>query len=176
MLARDDQAAYREVCQTMRKNFGAVKTQLSFVEQYWIVWTCLLAPGAIDNDARPHTLAKDWDQGNPGDADIALLHGLSLYRRGEYAAALERFTESQRLFDKGQPCIGLPIYVMPVRAMACHRLGQVDEAKNWLSKLNVALDQERAKCLAEDKPSEFHWHRRATVAILKREAERVLSE
>ncbi len=165
-----------EGCANRCEKFSTATVASSFVDLYWIVWTCLLVPGETANDVPPHQLVKQWDEANPGDADITLLYGLVLYRRGEYAAALERFTECQRLSELSPPRIVSAIYLLPLRAMACHRLGQIEEAKNWLSKTKAAIDEERAKCLAQDNPAEFPWHRCATVLVLLKEAEHVLSE
>jgi tetratricopeptide (TPR) repeat protein len=176
ILARGDLPAYRTMCHEMREQFKPVVSQLRFLDQYSIHWTCMLAPGMMGNEDPSHQLASQWDQSNPGDANITLLHGLSLYRQGKNDAALERLRESQRLFEQGGPSQHQRIYALLVGAMASHRLGQLEQARDWLNSAKQAIAEEERAAVEGNAPQKLPWTRRVVLATLLREAESVLSE
>jgi cellobiose-specific phosphotransferase system component IIA len=160
----------------MQEHFKPVMSQLLFSDQYSIQWTCMLAPDTMGNDAPSHQLAARWDQNNPGDANVTLLHGLSLYRQGKYDAALERLQESQRLFEQGAPFERRRIYALLVGAMTSHRLGQFEQARNWLNSAKQAIAVEEEAAVEGNAPQQLPWTRRVVLATLLREAESVSSE
>ena len=90
--------------------------------------------------------------------------------------ALQRLQETQRLLDEGKASIGTPVYLMLLRAMVCHRLGQIEEAVRCREKAHVTTAAEQSQRLLRDLPWQSPWNRRVTIAALEREADGVMSE
>ncbi|MSR60201.1 MAG: tetratricopeptide repeat protein [Planctomycetaceae bacterium] len=162
-----DQAAYREAAREIADRFA---TSQDRHELYWTVWTCVLAPGAMDDSALLVDLARQGRNVAAGDPLMNQILGAALFRAGQFERALEALERSE---IGAMPSIhvanleGGRAYAWYFRAMTCFELGQADEARHWYDKA-VA---ETAKSL-EDKGTS--WNRRLTLELLRAESARLL--
>ncbi len=60
--------------------------------------------------------------------------------------------------------------------MASHRLGQLEQARNWLHNAKQAITEEEWAAIKGNTPQAIPWTRRVVLASLLREAEAALSE
>jgi WD40 repeat protein len=119
-LDAGDRRGYRAACSALPTGAGGPHAGA-------VAWACALASGAVP-DLKPLLQAAE-----KGGALRA--HGALLLRAGRHADALKRL--DQALKARGPhvlPCEELLI------AIACHHLGQPEDAKRWLARATAWLD------------------------------------
>src|SRR5262249_11079900 len=91
--------------------------------------------------------------------------GLALYRAGRFEEAIQRLVEGQ------EEAMG-----WPVLAMAHHRLGQKEKAREWLEKYERGFQNTTAVALAQTslKVPVRHWTDWAVGQVLRREAKELI--
>jgi tetratricopeptide (TPR) repeat protein len=163
---------YRNVCIAMLQRFGSNEDARVV---HWIPWTCVLAPDALTDFARPVQLAEEVVKKNPGDPSYLDTLGGVLYRAGRLEEAIQRLTEAERLVaEPDGTAKSSPAYTWLFLAMAHQRTGQNEEAKKWFNKAVDYTD----KVLAEEKQpgaSPLSWNRRLTLELLRTEAAKLLA-
>jgi len=164
-LALGDTEAYRQTCASMLESLGQTEDPET---AHWVAWTCVLAPGALEDPGQAVRLAQEAvESDEESDRHLETL-GAALYRAGRFEEAIQRLTELTSRRDKGKemPTRSSPAYAWFFLAMAHHQEGHIEESRKWLSR---AL--ERAQQEITDKPL---WNRRLTLEMLRREAEALL--
>jgi tetratricopeptide (TPR) repeat protein len=173
-LAGDDIDAYRGTCAAMLERLGPSPTPGN---AYHVAWTCALGPGATAEPAQIVPLAEKVVAALPPDADNLAVLGAALYRAGRYEEAVKRLHESAAARPADTLHRQSVEYTWLFLAMAEHRLGHADQARQWLDRAAKSITQpetkENASAPAEDS---IRWNRRQTLQLLHREAEKVLKE
>jgi WD40 repeat protein/tetratricopeptide (TPR) repeat protein len=183
-LAVNDVPGYRKACAEMVERGGPAPDP---DQAGWIAWSCVLVPDAGPDPARLLQLAERAAVVAPRNRDSLLVRGAALYRAGKWqeaAAVLEeaRATVGQkpqtpeevsgRLAPHAFDDTGYELFFL---AMAHHRLGHADEARQWLEKGARWIEQGRLPKTEQgaDNPR-FTWNRRVAHEQLRREAEALL--
>jgi len=135
-----------------------------------IAWTCIQLPDGLDDWTRlvqltEKTLAADRDN----YSRLTTL-GAVLYRAGRFQEAARRLTEAEAAFLKAKDPAKTMAYTCLFLAMTQQRLGNAEQAQEWLAKAVREIDQpspEKAKINQV-------WSRRLTLGLLRREAEALI--
>jgi tetratricopeptide (TPR) repeat protein len=166
-----DLSGYRSTFGAMLKQFGqSDEPEVGF----WTAWTCVLAPGAVDDWKVPLWLAEQANRRDPKNPlNYSLTFGAVLYRAGRIEEAIQQLEKDAKTFELAgaKNLKSSPAYTWFFLAMAHHRLGHVEEARRWLDKAIKWMDQEIQN------PSNEHsraWNRRLTLQLFRREAETLL--
>jgi serine/threonine protein kinase len=151
-LARDDRESYRRTCQDMLDRFGdAGGTEVGARA----AWVCSLKPDAgVDLKA-----AQKLVDPPSGDLSWAAL-GALYYRTGHYSQAVEEF-------EKEGISASPPAFVAIVwcfRAMAYHRIGEHEKAREWLAKADQVFEGNGATA---------RWSHQVLFPVIREEAARV---
>jgi tetratricopeptide (TPR) repeat protein len=144
-LSAGDHTAYRQVCSDMLKRFGRTKDP---TVADWLLNSFLTTPNTFDDMGQLLPLAE---LAATNKADARLL-GAALYRAGKYDAAIEPL-------ERGQSRAWDHLFL----AMAHHRLGQADKAREYLER---ATDQIKA--------IKYPWPENMKSELLRREAEALI--
>jgi tetratricopeptide (TPR) repeat protein len=148
-LTAGQRDAYRQVCADMMKRFG--KSREPAVAET-ILYTCLPTQDALDDVTQLLPLAE---LAATREYRARLL-GAALYRTGKYEAAIERL-------DAGVRLVPPRAWDHLFRAMAHHRLGHAEKARDYLE---LAVGQiEKAG---------YPWTERVESEHLRREAEALM--
>jgi serine/threonine protein kinase len=139
------------------------------------IWTSCLAPDALDDlnplVARAEEYFANVAQ-NRRHFGLYIL-GAALYRARQFERAAERLSESGIEFQRDPLSTGAQNdgrnYQQLLLAMAKWQLGQRDEARHLLAETLTAVD-------AEHQSPASTWNRRATLEILRREAEELIGQ
>jgi tetratricopeptide (TPR) repeat protein len=164
---------YRRDCAEMIERFGRTDKA---GEANSVAWACVLAPDALPQWPKAIALAEKAVGDDPRSADYAQTLGAVLYRAGRLPDAIQRLTEADRLVtDPSDPnSRPSPAPTWFFLAMAHHRLGHEDEARKWFDKAAAWTD----KALQADRVAgpRLPWKRRATLKLLRAEAETLLKQ
>jgi serine/threonine protein kinase/tetratricopeptide (TPR) repeat protein len=166
-LRLGDLAGYRATCKALvdLPNYDA-----NVVTQSRPIWTACLAPNSLDDLSLPVKLGEKLVASIPlNERHFGLyVWGAALYRAGQYEQAAQRLEESIAAYPSG-PERGVDTinYQQLLLAMVQWQLGQKDAARRLLAETLPAIDKEL------DSPS-TSWNRRATLEILRREAETLI--
>ena len=137
-------------------------------EAYWAVWTCALAPDAVEDFDRVVELAEfTVEKGGKTDQNRNTL-GAILYRAGRLGEAVEKLTELTNTWDQTEQ-LSTPIspaYTWFFLAMAHQQLGNSDEAKHWFDKA-----VQRSEVELQAAPS---WNRELTLQLFRQETAQLL--
>jgi tetratricopeptide (TPR) repeat protein len=151
-LAREDRASYRRTCQDMLNRFGDAGGTTDGAR---VAWVCSLQPDAgVDLKAALKLVDPPF-----GDLSRAAL-GALYYRTGQYSKAVEEF-------EKGGISGAHPTFLAMVwcfRAMAYHRIGKQEKAREWLAK---------ADRLVEANGVTAPWNHQILFHVIREEAARV---
>jgi tetratricopeptide (TPR) repeat protein len=151
-LARDDQASYRRTCQDMLDRFGdAGRTE----EGARVAWICCLQPDT-GVDLKAAQKLVDPPFGNLSRAALGALY----YRTGQYSKAVEEF---EKKGISTSPTTFLAI-VGCFRAMAYHRIGEDEKARECLAKADQVFEVNRDTAL---------WNHQVLFKVIREEAGRV---
>jgi WD40 repeat protein len=164
-LAAGDLPRYRSTCTVMldrfqRSDHPNILNDLAF--------TSALAPDALADRRRLVRMAERVVAAERAFWARQTL-GVTLYRAGEYAGAVQRLRESISLGPRGGTMVDWLFL-----AMAYARLGDRTEARRWLAK----AEQERARTMTpqrgEVSPVSQGWEERTIHTLLLREARQVV--
>jgi serine/threonine protein kinase len=162
-----DTAGYRATCKKLLE-LPIVKQE--GVNKWWLIWAPCLAPDAIDDPSLPVKLAEEFLAGNSAnDRQFAIyLLGAAHYRAGQYQQAAKRLEESIAADSGDSSLTSASIsYRRLFLAMTHWQLGQEDAARQLLSETLPVLEEEL-------KSPASAWNRRATLALLRSEAETLI--
>jgi tetratricopeptide (TPR) repeat protein len=164
--------AYKATCLAMVNGF---QDATSPADGYWVAWTCLLAPEAVDDYAPVVRLAEQAVEAKPeSDGYLKTLGGI-LYRAGRFEEAVERLSEANALIeDVDTASLSSPAYTWYFLAMVHHKLDNDEEAETWLQKANVWTDKVVAE--HEEGTATLPWNRQLTLKLLREEAEGMLGK
>jgi hypothetical protein len=133
-------------------------------------WTCGLGPNALKDLSGPLKRAEANVANNLINApyfDLAVV-GALLYRTGQYDRAVHRLDASIAQFPSDPPMgAGTVLFPQLFLAMTKWQQGHRDEARRALDDIQRAIDRELQS------PSSL-WQRRATLDVLRREAEALI--
>jgi tetratricopeptide (TPR) repeat protein len=161
LVKAGDEAGVRRACEDLLKRYG-ISPDLTKVKD--VVWSCVLALGAVADREAPVRLAESYLALHPEEkgterSDALRILGAALYRAGRFEEAIRRLVESnQARDDRGDP------KGFAFLAMTHHRLGHSDEAGRWLDKLVAYRPKEGA---------DFFWDE-VDIRILRPEAEALI--
>jgi tetratricopeptide (TPR) repeat protein len=130
-LYAGDTDGYRAACAAMYERFEKPDPRTS----WWIVSACTVGPNGID-PARLVEKAEGSLWADPQSLLYRLWLGVALYRAGSFEQALRTLDEVTRT-DNGWTMSE----AWPVQAMAHQRLGQPDEARQWLDRTRGGLEE-----------------------------------
>jgi tetratricopeptide (TPR) repeat protein len=191
-LLKEDSEGYKKLCATMVEKFGN-KEDPEDLKWNWLCWTCALGPEAVSDYARVLDLAeKRAAKSSKSPLNLNVL-GAVLYRSGRFEEAVKRLTQANRLNPDTQPLETLgeqewqapsSAYQWFFLAMAHFRLGHTAEAKLWLDKAIERTKRELKVSpglifpvptkAGDDPPPYVHWICKATLRVLRREAEALI--
>jgi WD40 repeat protein/tetratricopeptide (TPR) repeat protein len=164
-LAVGDQARYREVCAGILAEFGATENADVANEA---AWTCVLGPSATEDLTQPVRLAEKAVASKRIYNYLNIL-GIALYRAGQLDLAIQRLNEAIQVHGKeGTAADWLFL------AMAHHRQGKQDEARQWLDKAAHWIDTAKDARSKESTGSAQPWNERLEIQLFRREAETLL--
>jgi tetratricopeptide (TPR) repeat protein len=169
-LRAGDPHGYRSTCTEMRQRWS--------LSEPFTLWTCVLAPHAVDDPSALAGGAEKVCGKEPKDHWYANLLGAALFRAGRYVEAAKQLARASAL--NPDPYRTNMIYTWFFLAMTHHRLGHAQEARQWLDKAVQATD----RALDPSAPPEVSpanstdpaggippaWNRRLTLELLRREA------
>jgi tetratricopeptide (TPR) repeat protein len=166
-LATGNVVGYREACHSMIEQFH--ETDDPATAQF-VAWSCALAPNAVDDYEPVLASANKAVEAQP-DSDQSLnTGGAVLHRAGYHHRAIERLTELDRRREtRDRAGNSSPAYTWYFLAMARQKAGNAEQARDYLNKANQWTDEVLAD--EEDPPA---WNRRATLELLRGEAEALL--
>ena len=141
-LALKDTEGYRSLCATMFRRFGkSTKPQTANL----LAWVAVLAPDALNDPTAAIDRAKIAVTGMPKDHAAANTLGAAYYRAGKYKEAINSLQKAITLHDKG----GSPQDYLFL-AMAHAKLKQTNDARKWLKKAQLWMDNQQRQELEEE--------------------------
>jgi WD40 repeat protein/tetratricopeptide (TPR) repeat protein len=155
LLAAGRDGEYRRACAALLKNVGL--TEHADLAQK-AAWACALAADAGVGRDRVVTLAEVAVAKDEKSFPNVRALGAALYRAGRYEEAVTRLSEAT-ILSQDAPTAWLFL------AMAQHRMGKTDEARQWLNKVAQWLAEAGAQ------GQSLTWVERLEVKLLRAEAE-----
>jgi tetratricopeptide (TPR) repeat protein len=169
LLASGRQAEYRKMCAEAVDRF---QTTADTNTAYFTAWAAALSPDAVSDLALVLRLAEKLATGEARNARSHQAVGAVLYRMGRFEESLKRFDAAEAAdHPQGQTS---PAYWHYFRAMAHHRLGHEEAARNWLERAGVQTDRDVRDVLQATDPG--MWVRQATLDVLRTEAQALVRE
>jgi tetratricopeptide (TPR) repeat protein len=174
-LMLNEAPKYRNACAAMVGKFGEIDDPMA---ANFIGWTCALASDAVDDYEPVLASATKAVEAQPDSEKFLNTLGAILYRSGRHDEAIERLTELDHRRETAVTVESYPTYttvqLSPAYtwyflAMAHHKAGNAEQAREYLNKANQWTD----KVLA-DGQNPPRWNRRATLELLRTEAEALL--
>src|SRR5262249_33048188 len=138
LLEIGDMDGYRRVCQELLTRFG--KTNEAYIAER-AAKTCLLVPNAVPNLSPVLQLAERAVTGTEKQAIyrwFLLARGMADYRAGRFAGAVDPLRKS--LSPRGQE-VYLDGMAYLFLALAHHRMGQAEEARQSLAKARALSEK-----------------------------------
>jgi Tfp pilus assembly protein PilF len=123
-----------------------------------------LGPGTLKDLEWRVQIAAAALRNNPKDSWASTIFGAALYRAGRFDEAIQRLSEAAAI----GPTVYSPAYTWFFLAMAHHRLGHGEEARQWLDKAVKHMEEETSN-------KDLLWNRRLTLHVLRREAEEMMT-
>jgi WD40 repeat protein/tetratricopeptide (TPR) repeat protein len=166
-LATHNAVGYQVACAALLQRFGH-PTDVLHAED--VVWTGVLAPNSGADPAQLLRFAEAAVAQRPkgfGSLDAArnkaILKtlGAALYRAGRYDAAVQRLNEATAVTGRGEPAIDWLFL-----AMAQHRLGRHDRARESFAKALSLMDEKALAALT--------WEWRLEWVVVRKEAETLI--
>jgi tetratricopeptide (TPR) repeat protein len=158
-LGAGDVSGYRNDCTRMLAHFAGSEDPDTV---YWVAWTCTLAPDAVLDLSQAVTLVFKAAEVEPSSSASAV--GAILYRAGQTEEAIRHL---KRVEGRG-------LYTWYFLAMAHHRLGHYDEARDWFDKA-IERTEKMTRAHHDDVGGTMLWNQRLTAELLRLEAVKLLS-
>jgi len=137
-LAAGDLARYREACSIV---LGRIETSENIDVLQLVLWLCCIGPDAVPDYSVLDRLVEKIEGRKHDDHFLAAGKGALACRRGKYQEANALLSKLMDAHEhRGNPVLFL--------AMSCARLGNLDEAKHWISE-------------TADEPVNANWKTRA---------------
>ena len=140
----------------------------------WAAWTCALGPDTVTDWSKPLTLAEKAAKSDPKSHQLREHLGRGpLPRRAVRGSP--RAPHRRPILWSRNPTRGItssPAYAWFFLAMAHHRLGHTEEAKQWLDKAVAWTDKTTTE--ADQGKADLPWNRRLTLKLLRDEATTLL--
>ena len=167
LLLADDRPGYSRACADMIEACGKANGPRG----YHVARACTLAEDGSADAARAGRLAEKELQASPRAFWSLTEQGALHYRAGRFAQAVSLFEQSLRADARpGRAALNW-LWL----ALAQHRLGKADEARRWLDKATVWLDQFRDGMPGRaDGEFGLHLHNWLEAHVLRREAESII--
>jgi tetratricopeptide (TPR) repeat protein len=166
-LALNDEAEYRDSCQTMLDALSEIDDPMA---ANFVAWACALAPDAVDDYEPVLACAKKAVEARPESDQFLNTLGAILYRAGRNDQAIERLTELDQRRETADGTVqSSPAYTWYFLAMAHQKASNAEQPREYLNKANQWTDEVLAD--EENPPA---WNRRATLELLRKEAEALL--
>jgi serine/threonine protein kinase len=162
-LRLGDEAGYRATCKAL---VDVPTTGVDDHSKWRATWACCLAHDALDDPSLPVKRAKEFVASNSLNQHHFALQGLgaALFRARQYDDAAEVLQESLAAYPSDVPYGYASInYTRMLLAMITWHQAKQDDAQRLLAQWLPDVDKELQT------PS-LHFHRRATLEILRREA------
>jgi tetratricopeptide (TPR) repeat protein len=165
-LVEGDEAGYRQTCAAMLDHFGRTDDP---DRAFWVAWITVLAEGSVNDLDRPVQMAEAALRGDPEEGRHTIALGAALYRAGRFVEAVRCLDQASAAFRLNTAKITTfsPAYCWFFLAMAQHRLGHEEQAREWLDKATKRTEQ-------ETRNESVRWNRRFTLRLLRREAEELV--
>ena len=168
-LRLGDEAGYRATCKAL---VDVPAQSADDITKWTAIWTWCLAPAALEDLTLPVKRAEEFlakNSLNQRHFELQLL-GVALYRAGQFDRAAEQLNASIAAYPT-DPLRGFDTinYTRLLLAMTKWRQGQQDQARRLLAGAQRAIDEELQL------PS-IQIHRRATLEVLRREAEALIGK
>jgi tetratricopeptide (TPR) repeat protein len=133
LLLAEDQAGYRELCRSvMNAQIPDNGLVLSCVSR-----TCTMTPDAVADFAKPLQWARYAVEQRPRVAWYLFAQGIAQHRAGQHEEAIKSLNRSLDVnatwAGRGQN--------FAARALACHSLGRDENARQWLKKALLRLNE-----------------------------------
>jgi tetratricopeptide (TPR) repeat protein/serine/threonine protein kinase len=166
LLQLEDRARYRKACAAMLEQFGRTTSR---EEANLTVWTFVVAPDSTDDWTPVVQLATKTFGAKQERASGPLIVGAAYYRAGRFEEAIGWLTRAEAVRQKAKHPTTTIAYIRFFLAMAQHRLGHTEQARESLARAVRDIDQPPAK---NPKNAEAEsWSQRLTMRLLRREAE-----
>lgn len=195
LLGADDEDGYRRVISEIQKNQADSNNPQA---NYWVAWTTVLQPIPDDRSEAALKLAQSLTQPEPPDQHRLAL-AATLLRCQEYTEAIRRLEQLHTEWEKAadqpvllgdvfksetypnryrkqqkNPKTYSPAYLWYFLAMAHHKKGNDDEARQYFERANDWVAEESRES-RNGKPH-VPWERRVTHELLRSEVGELLSE
>jgi serine/threonine protein kinase/Tfp pilus assembly protein PilF len=175
-----DSEGYRKVCRRMGERFGDSQ---QVEEVALLAHACVLAPGGASDAAAAIRLAERRLALTPPPSGhhawSVHVVGLAYFRAGQNQKAVEWLKKGL----EEDPAWQGRVFHWLVLAMALHRLGQADEARQWFAKAEQWISEKSRNLPGKGgrlaQPpwlSEWPWRDWLMVKLFRREAEEVLKK
>jgi tetratricopeptide (TPR) repeat protein len=168
-LGDDDRAGYRAAGNEI---LARCRDSERRDEVHWAVWTCVLAPDAVNDYRQLVALARRGHELVPDDMPMTQALGAALFRAGQFEEAVEVLAGAESASHPNTT----PIYARWFLAMAEHSLGNTDAARQWYDRANAETAQLLAKGPTEPGYEPIPWNRRLTLELLRAEAAEMFGE
>lgn len=167
-LSLGDSPKYREACAAMMAKFG--RTDMPMAANL-TAWTCALAPDAVADYAPVLACAARAVEAQPNTDQFIKSLGAVLCRAGRFEEAIEWLTETDAPLESAEADSTSSLaYSWYFLAMAHKKAGNDEKAQEYLNKAK----QETDRALADEKHPP-PWNRRATLEVLRKEAEALVA-
>jgi WD40 repeat protein/serine/threonine protein kinase len=166
-LYTGDIEGYYNTCNQIFAHFGESEKP---EDVHWVVWTCVLAPNAVEDLSQVVKLAKQLVNSNDKNEQYLRTLGATFYRAGQFEGAIDKLTKLANAWEEtGQyPIRSSPAYTWYFLAMAHHQSGNINESLKYYNKAVKWAEQEIA--------DNAIWNRRLTLQLLRTEAQLLLAE
>jgi Flp pilus assembly protein TadD len=169
-----DAKGYRQACRKLLEGRGGSANPAQPGIARRLVWACVLAPDGFEDYAPLLDLAGKAVTFDRHDYTCARALGGALLRAGRLEAAVQQLEKAASLQPEASS-------VSLLLALAHHRLGRADQARQWLDKAVQRMEQlsrQRPKNAGSEAyavaPDELVWTERLSLLLLRREAETLI--
>jgi hypothetical protein len=163
-LHSGDVDGYRRVCAQM---VGELGTATDEDGRFRFAWACAHGPSALIDLQIPLELAARLVEENPDCAAYQCTLGALLYRAGRYEEAVEPLSRSGDAYAVNPSDQFSTLYPKLLMAMVQWELGEETKSRELLAEVQAQYD--------DAINSASSWNRRATLELLRREAEALVS-
>jgi tetratricopeptide (TPR) repeat protein len=166
-LGAGDTGGYRKTCRRMIALFAETDDPLT---ANFAAWTCCLAPEAVEDWQPVLKLARMAVESLPDSIQYQNTLGTVLFRAGQPDEAIEQLLSVNEQVDTESPAANVsPAYTWFALALACHRVGQSDQAQQWREKAVNGMTENLGDSPANAEESDIAWNWRRTLEMFRTE-------